>query len=169
MLAESCGRLSESALNYEDARRQLERVDRGFSVWGLSWQCALSAHAASALQLLGRSDEATKVAEDAMRRAHESTHLFSLGHTLSCVGGWLCRIRREPQLGLAYADETIALAEEHGFAEWLPWGRFDGRVSFGGPAAAAPTIQTRGYRQEQLSLVASEVFPIRASGNVHLE
>ncbi len=124
MLAESCGKLSESSLNYENARRQLERVDRGFSVWGLSWECALSAHAAPALQLLGRSGDAIRLAEEALRRAHESTHLFSLGHALSCVGGWLCRIRREPQLGLTYADETIALAEEHGFAEWLPWGRF---------------------------------------------
>jgi predicted ATPase len=39
-------------------------------------------------------------------------------------GGWLSRYRREPQIGLSCAEETIALAEEHGFAEWLPWGRF---------------------------------------------
>jgi len=124
MLGESGGKLSQSALNYEAARLQLERVDRGFSLWGLSWDCAVSAHAAPALQLLGRSGEATKLAEEALRRAHESTHLFSLGHALTCLGGWLCRIRREPQIGLSYAEETIALAEEHGFAEWLPWGRF---------------------------------------------
>ena len=123
MLADACGKLSESSSNYAEARRQLERVDRGFSLWGLSWQCAVSAHAAPALQLLGRLEEATKLAEEALRRAHESSHLFSLGHALS-VCGWMSRYRREPQMGLSYAEETIALAEEHGFAEWLPWGRF---------------------------------------------
>ena len=34
------------------------------------------------------------------------------------------RYRREPETVLTCAEEAIALSEEHGFAEWLPWGRF---------------------------------------------
>ena len=78
-----------------------------------------------AFQLLGRVGEAIKAAEEGLQHARESKHLFSLGVCLISVGEWLHRYRREPEIVRAHAEETIALSEENGFAEWLPYGRFD--------------------------------------------
>jgi adenylate cyclase len=78
---------------------------------------------AEALQLLGRVGEAVKVAEEGLRYTRESKHLLSLGGSLT-VGGRLPRYRRELEIVRAQAEEAIALSEENGFAEWLPWGRF---------------------------------------------
>ena len=32
---------------------------------------------------------------------------------------------QQPEIVLAHAEEGIALSEEHGFAEWIPWSRFN--------------------------------------------
>jgi len=71
-----------------------------------------------------RVTQAAQLAADGLRHAHESNHLFSLGHALVVGGWWLDDLRREPDAALAHGTELIALAEENSFAEWLPWGRF---------------------------------------------
>ena len=121
--SESCGNLSEARSHYEQARRQLERVDSGVLFGDSRGNPRLSPTS----RRLSTCSVIWRKPENSPRRrcgAHESTHLFTLGHALTCSGGWMIRYRREPQSGLSYAEETIALAEEHGFAEWLPWGRF---------------------------------------------
>jgi predicted ATPase len=80
----------------------------------------------SAVQRLGvhgSGTEAAKLAEDGLRHARESRHLFSLGLALTVKPRTHCFVR-EPEIVRAHAEEAIALSEEHGFAEWMPWGRF---------------------------------------------
>ena len=58
--------------------------------------------------------EAGKLAEEGLRRARESKHLFSLG--LRCQSeGRGSQYRREPKLARAHSEEAIALSEEYGF------------------------------------------------------
>jgi adenylate cyclase len=84
-----------------------------------------------ALQLLGRVDEAVKVAEQGLRHTRESGHLFSLGFALFMTGGFLPQYRREPEIVSARSQELIALSEEYGFATWLAWGQFYHGWAFG--------------------------------------
>jgi predicted ATPase len=78
---------------------------------------------APALQLLGRVGEASGVAEEGLRHARESKHVFTLGHALS-LSGRLSRYRREPEVARAQAEEAISLSKENGLAPWLHWGQF---------------------------------------------
>ena len=123
-MAESCGNLSEAVANYESARHRAELLDRGLSTLGFMLSSAIPCHFAVSLMLLGRVGDAVKVADEGLRRARESGHLFSLGHALNVGGGWVARLRGEPEIARVCAEEAIALSEEHGQAEWLPWGHF---------------------------------------------
>ena len=38
--------------------------------------------------------------------------------------GWLYQVRREPEAVREVAEAAMALGEEHGFPEWLEWGRW---------------------------------------------
>jgi predicted ATPase len=38
--------------------------------------------------------------------------------------GWLYQVRREPQTVREIAEAAMAIGEEHGFPEWLEWGRW---------------------------------------------
>jgi adenylate cyclase len=38
--------------------------------------------------------------------------------------GWLYHVRREPEAVREVAEAAMALGEEHGFPEWLEWGRW---------------------------------------------
>jgi predicted ATPase len=70
-----------------------------------------------------RSAEAVAVAQGALRHAREEQSLFSLGlaETVTC---WFHQYRREPEIARTHADAGVALAEEHGFPEWMAWGIF---------------------------------------------
>ena len=129
IVAESCGNLSEALTsmsealtNNENARDRAARFARGVST-GLMISSATRVHQGPSLMLLGRVGDAAKIAADGVIRARESGHLFSLGHALT-VACWLVRYRHEPEIARVCAEETIALAEENGFAEWLSWGHF---------------------------------------------
>jgi len=124
LLAWSCGKLREAVANFEDAMRYSDRTNRTFLLFGILYRSVIACDSALALQLLGRVGEAVKAAEEGLRRARESKHLFSLGLALTLVGGMLPCYRREPEIVRAHAEEAVALSEENGFAQWLPWGRF---------------------------------------------
>jgi predicted ATPase len=64
------------------------------------------------------------VAEEGLRHSRESRHLFSLGYSLVIAGAQLSLERCQPDIACVHCEEAIALSEENGFAEWLPWGRF---------------------------------------------
>jgi predicted ATPase len=62
------------------------------------------------------------VADEGLRRARESNHMFTLNYAL-VMRAMLCRYRREPDAALKWSEQGIALAEEHGFLWWLEFGR----------------------------------------------
>src|SRR5216683_2307621 len=119
LLAWSSGKLREAVANFEDAMRYSDRTNRTFLLFGILCRSVIACDSALALQLLGRVGEAVKAAEEGLRRARESKHLFSLGLALTLVGGMLPCYRREPEIVRAHAEEAIALSEENGFAKLL--------------------------------------------------
>jgi len=75
--------------------------------------------------LLGWPDEALRSAEQGLRLARDSKHLFSLAFALAAPASTFRRYRREPEIALMQAKEAIALSQENGFSDWLNWGRFN--------------------------------------------
>jgi predicted ATPase len=75
------------------------------------------------MQLLGRVGEAAKLAEEAVRRARESGHLFSLSQALVLGAQLLHCYRREPDIARGLGDGAILLCEESGFSMWLAYAR----------------------------------------------
>jgi tetratricopeptide (TPR) repeat protein len=120
----SSGKLREAVTNFEEGLRLLDRTSDRVSPRGFLYRTGFTCGLAMALQLLGRVDEAVKVAEQGLRHTRESRHLFSLGFALFMTGGFLPQYRREPEIVSAHSQELIALSEEYGFATWLAWGQF---------------------------------------------
>jgi len=93
------------------------------SLTGFLYTVAIASNQAEVLCLLGRIDQAVKSAEEALRQARESKHLFSLGLALVMAAS-IHRYRRDPEAVLPLAKEAIALSEDTGFSEWLHFGQF---------------------------------------------
>jgi len=93
------------------------------SLTGFLYTVAIASNQAEVLCLLGRVDEALKSAEEALRQARESKHLFSLGLALVMAAS-IHRYRRDPEAVLPLAKEAIALSEDTGFTEWHHFGQF---------------------------------------------
>ena len=121
-LSESCGKLREAVAYYESAAqaaREAARMKRPLSpTWGLLQTIMIATQSCTTLQLLGRVDQAAKTADEALRRARSSQHLFQLSQALLIAGIWPCFAKREPEKIPVYADEVQTLADEMGFAEW---------------------------------------------------
>jgi predicted ATPase len=75
---------------------------------------------------LGRVGEADRLIEEGVRQARDSRHLFSIGHALP-IRAMVANQRREPEVAPEYAQESVTLCGENGFALWL----FLGRLSRG--------------------------------------
>jgi len=73
-------------------------------------------------QILGRPDGALKLIDEAIMRASQLNHPFSLAMALLFAAG-LRFYRREPEAAGLAAEALIALAEEHGFREMMAFGR----------------------------------------------
>jgi class 3 adenylate cyclase/predicted ATPase len=121
-LAHSCGNLQQAVSQHQDALRYGSRANVNVLQFGLLFNTAVALELARDLHLLGRIGEALTVAEQGLRYARDSKHLFSLGFALSVPD--VRYYRREPEVALAHADEAIALSEENGFAYWRTWARF---------------------------------------------
>jgi class 3 adenylate cyclase len=122
LLAHSCGNLRQAVSQSQDAIWYASRANVNRLQIGLLFNTVVALVLARDLHLLGRVGEALTVAEQGLRYARESKHLFSLGFAL-CIPG-VRYYRREPEITLAHAEEAIALSEENGFAVWLAWARF---------------------------------------------
>jgi adenylate cyclase len=70
-----------------------------------------------------QSPSTVAVAQRALRHAREEQSLFSLG-LAETVTSWFHQYRREPGIVRTHAETAIALADEHGFPEWIAWGIF---------------------------------------------
>jgi class 3 adenylate cyclase len=124
VLAASCGKCRQAVSYLEEALTHARRKDGFSQLWGIYDAGVVASSLAQALQLLGRADEAIKVATEGLHHTRESRHLFSLGGVLTVGGGQLSLDRNQPEIARARCEEAISLSEENGFAEWNPWGRF---------------------------------------------
>jgi class 3 adenylate cyclase/tetratricopeptide (TPR) repeat protein len=121
--AHACGHFDIAVPHYQEAILYAKRAKgRGF-VGLLDPWTESATQLACVLQLLGRSGEAVLLAQEGLRHAREVQNLFSLGLGESVVS-WLHQYRREPRIVLTHAEVAIALADEHGFPEWMAWGIF---------------------------------------------
>ena len=100
------------------------------------------------LQPLGRIGEATHVAEDWLRHARESGHLFSLAVALTNAAG-LRHNLRQPEAALSHAHEAMVLSEENGFAQWRAIAQF-----FHGAALTELGQLDRGVAELEESIAA---------------
>jgi adenylate cyclase len=121
--AHTAGLLGEAASRYAETMLHAEHANNRdlllpFTLWSSS-----AVQRSNVLASMGRVTEAAKLAEDGLRHAREARHLFSLSLALT-VKPRTHYFLQEPESVLAHAEEAIALSEEHGFAEWMPWGRF---------------------------------------------
>jgi tetratricopeptide (TPR) repeat protein len=79
-------------------------------------------HLAHVRLVLGKPDEALRLSEEALSRARQLKHAYTLALVLSLAA--MVRFhRREPAAALELAVAVIALAEEHGFQERSQGGR----------------------------------------------
>jgi hypothetical protein len=77
--------------------------------------------AAETLWYRGYPDQAVEQARHALSLAQALAHPFSLGSTLNAVA-FVHLFRREGQDAQVYAEASLTLAHEHGFALWLGTG-----------------------------------------------
>ena len=111
---------------FVEARTHLERAmelykpehhERLVTDFGENAYVTSGAYLSWTLSFLGYPDQAESAARKALDEAYRTGHPFSLGYLLTFVTV-LQRILRRPAETIAYADKTIALAEEHGFPLW---------------------------------------------------
>jgi tetratricopeptide (TPR) repeat protein len=124
LLALSAGYLHEAVSHLEQARVYSGRTERKVSAVGFLYTIAITGPEILALQLLGHADKALRLAEEALRHARESRHVFSLALMLGWSLGTFRRYRREPEMALLHAGEAVALAEANGIGDFLIWGTF---------------------------------------------
>jgi adenylate cyclase len=116
-----CGNFREAIRHFELGREislPLESDVRGGRLAGVGFLV----NPAAILLLLGHPVEAAKMADEGLRRARESNHMFSLNYAL-VIRAQLCRLRREPDAARKWSDQAIALSEKYGFPWWLQFGR----------------------------------------------
>ena len=116
-----CGNFREAIRHFELGREislPLESDVRGGRVAGVGFLV----NPAAILLLLGHPGEAAKMADEGLRRARESNHMFSLNYAL-VISAQLCRLGREPDAARKWSEQAIALSEEYGFPWWLQFGR----------------------------------------------
>jgi class 3 adenylate cyclase/tetratricopeptide (TPR) repeat protein len=121
--AHSSGQLGEAASRYAEAMLHAEQGNQRDLIVPITVRSAIAIHRSNVLASLGRVTEAVKLAEDGLRYAREARHLYSLGLALTVKQRTHCYLR-EPEITLTHAEEAIALSDERGFVDWMPWGRF---------------------------------------------
>ncbi len=78
--------------------------------------------AACALWWLGYPDQALQKSREALTLAQGLSHPHSLAFALGFAAAWLHQYRREVLLTYEWAEATIRLSTEQGFAMWVNWG-----------------------------------------------
>jgi tetratricopeptide (TPR) repeat protein len=121
LLSMFCGNFREAISHFElGLKISLPRGQyvQGGRVAGVGFSLNL----AVTLVLLGRLGEAARVADEGLRRARDSNHMFTLSYAL-VMRAVLCRYRHEPDAARIWSEQAIALSEEYGFPWWLEFGR----------------------------------------------
>jgi class 3 adenylate cyclase/tetratricopeptide (TPR) repeat protein len=110
---------------------------------------------------LGRADEALRLSGEALSRARQLKHSFTLALAIQ-LAGMLRYFRREPVAARELADAIMALAEEHGFQERLLWGRM-----LRGWAMTELGQTERGIGELEAAAASSPVLPTMMLAQVY--
>jgi class 3 adenylate cyclase/tetratricopeptide (TPR) repeat protein len=122
-LAYCRGKSWEAVSHFEAIAAYVERTNPKFMIGPFPAHIASHLLRSLPMQMLGQVGEAAKLAEEGLRRARESKHLFSLSFALSALEGRVRLLRREPQIAMLRSEEAIALCQENGFTVYLHHGR----------------------------------------------
>jgi len=112
-------------------------------------------NAAQTLWLLGYPDQALTRLHEALALAQELSHSYSLAWVQCCVAAFVSQFRRDVAAVHEYAEATVALSTEQGFAQWAAWG-----TSFRGWALAM-----QGQGKEGMAQVRQGIAAWRATGS----
>jgi tetratricopeptide (TPR) repeat protein len=115
------GDLNETRRLSHEWRERFEAAPQG--AFPINLPVTISQHCCFALHLQGWISGALKLGQESLALARALNHQFTLGMVLIHVG-WLYQVRREPEPVREIAEAAMALGEEHGFPEWLEWGRW---------------------------------------------
>ncbi len=115
------GDLNETRRLSREWRERFEAEPQG--AFPINLPAEVLGHTALVVHLLGGISEALKLGQESLERARILKQPFTLGMVLVTVG-WLYQVRREPETVREIAEAAMAIGEEHGFPEWLEWGRW---------------------------------------------
>ncbi len=115
------GDLNEARRLSREWRERFEAAPQ--AAFPINLPAEVPGHGALTVHLLGGISEALKLSQESLERARILKQPFTLGMVLLTVG-WLYQVRREPEAVREIAEATMAIGEEHGFPEWLEWGRW---------------------------------------------
>jgi adenylate cyclase len=115
------GDLNEARRLSREWKQRFEAAPQG--AFPINLSVTGSQHHCLAVHLQGGISEALKLGQESLERARILKQPFTLGMVLTHVG-WLYQVRREPEAVREVAEAAMALGEEHGFPEWLEWGRW---------------------------------------------
>ena len=122
--AQSSGDLLQASSRFNDLMKRLvsppQRAGAGISP--IDPFAATPIMSAVVQHSLGRPDEALKLTDEALRRARQLKHPYTLVMVIR-VATQLRHQRREDKAAQQLAEEAIALSEEHGFREQNAFGR----------------------------------------------
>jgi predicted ATPase len=122
--------------DFATGRRHLQRARALFDAehhsrcrfqYGQDIGAAALCYLSWALWQLGCVDQASEVANDAVKRAEELSHPHTLVYTICHVRGFMDLFRRRSEGMESYADRVVSTCTENGFAHWANCGRiFEG-------------------------------------------
>jgi class 3 adenylate cyclase/tetratricopeptide (TPR) repeat protein len=115
------GDLNEARRLSREWRERFEAAPQG--AFPINLPAEVLGHTAQVVHLLGGISEALRLGQESLERARILKQPFTLGMVLVTVG-WLYQVRREPETVREIAEAAMAIGEEHGFPEWLEWGRW---------------------------------------------
>jgi tetratricopeptide (TPR) repeat protein len=107
---------------------------------------------ALALACLGYIDQARSRMDEALSEARRLRHVHTLALML-CMANWLDWLTRSP---MVHTEEVLTLTAEHGFPNFLSWGR----------AYHGQSLIALGQAEEGLALVKQGSAELRAAGAV---
>src|SRR5262249_17232416 len=115
-----------AGLHHLERARALYDAERHASYryqYGQDLGAAALCYLSWALWHLGKVDQASKVAAEAMKRAEELSHPHTLVYTICHARGFMDLFRRRCEDTQLYAGLGVSLCTENGFSHWINCGR----------------------------------------------